>query len=84
MGGVYLKLASQVLSVPDSSREPALHQLLVGSPASRQRLCKGSQAESKVVRQVVPNCRLVAVAHHLKHNREACRGTDQPCLMYAM
>ena len=72
----YLKLASQVLGVPHSSGEPAVHQLLVGIPARRQGLCKGGQAKGQVVGQVVPNCRLVTVAHHLKDHCEACSGIN--------
>ena len=72
----YLKLASQVLGVPHSSREPALHQLLVGIPARRQGLCKGGQAKGEVIGQVVPNCGLVTVTHHLKDCCKACNGTD--------
>lgn len=72
---LYLKLASEVLGVPHSSREPALDQLLVGIPARRQGLCKRDQAKGEVIGQVVPYRRLVTVAHHLKNHCKACNGT---------
>ena len=72
---LHLKLTRQVLGVPHSSGEPALDQLLVGIPTRRQRLCKGSQAKGEVIGQVVPDCWLVAVAHHLKHRCKTCSGT---------
>ena len=38
---VHLKLPGKVLGVPYSSREPSLHQLLIGGPGGGQGLGKG-------------------------------------------